>query len=987
MLRQGFSRAGAMGGLIMGVDGSVCWCAGKPELLAKRADEHYFHHAESDLALLWSLLCQPLHFVVIGIARDFGLDFGLILAETIPKSILVCSFTIIVGLTHAHPKHHPKHHAEHQISDSLPGTSATTARTRRNQHTTKLNSDTHHSGGAAAIARRGSKAIQEYRKKSVMPGSLQMQAIEESWNNSSQVTPVFSPPSPTRGGADSPSIEEERSMGAHEGMHTVIGKQSSSVSGLGGKRMNGLKKDKANVSMLRKIEESTGHDVADNLTSQDRRRTVAKIKNARAADPIKASLEAFHTERPEDLTIQNITEYDEKEDDEESDEDEEGPGKPSERREDKKKEHSPSKAHTSKAQISKAAAAFKRYNEVIHPDSLFLNAWLMFGILAVCFCIFIGPMRIAFSVQNEGVFLNQGFMQFIYVLLEIYFIANSMFVEFRKGYYDEHTMDLMMERDIIYENYMTWKRFGWECIWSLPFDIINVAGFGCESEVLTVLSLLKICRFRKIVKWVSQLNMGDTLRDIQDRHPQSLRLAELLITFAAIMHIMSCLYWRSYMFVNDNYYLYEMEDEWVTMKDNWKAQGMATEERCYKHNGHWKYKAEYNEAEGTTYTYCGPYSKFVPVSEVAIENQGENADDILKAYSSSMYWSLLVVLGQPAEPGNMTEVVVGGLATVFGMFIFAVVIGNASSVITSMDSVGEARSKQMNAINQYLTFRGVPTWMQTRIREYYDYLWLSGQAAYHKRAFDELPPMLHMQLSLCLKKQMIESSSVFKNLSAASVVAIMDRLHSIIALPDEIIILQDTPGDKMYFLAQGQVKVTIKVDDINTPKHIKYMSRGEAFGEMAILDPDNNVRSCNIVAVSFCELEELSAADVHELLDFYPDIEENLMILEHSRETKRLSTRREGLEMKLETVRENKRGDKEGRSGLSPAGGAISHTLLAANIGDGVARQSSSTRSTLGQTTAHESQKFGANSLINEHEELDVEHLTTLSIAGMGGGG
>ena len=75
----------------------------------------------------------------------------------------------------------------------------------------------------------------------------------------------------------------------------------------------------------------------------------------------------------------------------------------------------------------------------------------------------------------------------------------------------------------------------------------------------------------------------------------------------------------------------------------------------------------------------------------------------------------------------------------------------------------------MQAINQYLTFRGVPSWMQMRIREYYDYLWISGQAAYHKRAFDELPPMLHMQLSLCLKKQMIESSSVFKNLSAASV--------------------------------------------------------------------------------------------------------------------------------------------------------------------------------------------------------------------------
>mmetsp|Transcript_22660 Transcript_22660/g.42595 ORF Transcript_22660/g.42595 Transcript_22660/m.42595 type:complete len:699 (+) Transcript_22660:104-2200(+) len=94
MLRQGFSGAGAMGGLIMGMVGSVCWREGKPALLAKRADEHYIHHAESDLALLWSLLCQPLLFGVIGTA----LDFGLIPAETIPKSILVCCFGLLFRL-------------------------------------------------------------------------------------------------------------------------------------------------------------------------------------------------------------------------------------------------------------------------------------------------------------------------------------------------------------------------------------------------------------------------------------------------------------------------------------------------------------------------------------------------------------------------------------------------------------------------------------------------------------------------------------------------------------------------------------------------------------------------------------------------------------------------------------------------------------------------------------------------------------------------
>ena len=73
------------------------------------------------------------------------------------------------------------------------------------------------------------------------------------------------------------------------------------------------------------------------------------------------------------------------------------------------------------------------------------------------------------------------------------------------------------------------------------------------------------------------------------------------------------------------------------------------------------------------------------MSEVTVDDQGVNTERWLGAYLSAVYWSLLVILGQPAEPGNLMEVLVGGIATVFGMFIFAIVIGNASSVITSMD--------------------------------------------------------------------------------------------------------------------------------------------------------------------------------------------------------------------------------------------------------------------------------------------------------------
>ena len=145
-----------------------------------------------------------------------------------------------------------------------------------------------------------------------------------------------------------------------------------------------------------------------------------------------------------------------------------------------------------------------------------------------------------------------------------------------------------------------------------------------------------------------------------------------------------------------------------------------------------------------------------------------------------------------------------------------------------------------------MSFRGVPRYLQNKVRAYYEYLWVSGQANHHRRAFDELPPMLQMQISLFLKRAMIESCSVFTNLTPSSVVAIMNRLEETIAIPNEVIILQGSVGDKMFFITNGIVFVKLQKPDGTTIK-LAEMNRGAAFGEMGVLD-DGSVRTCSIVA-------------------------------------------------------------------------------------------------------------------------------------------
>ena len=72
-----------MGGLIMGMIASVCWKEGIPKQLSRGPKPHYAHKCEHDLAQLWTWVCQPLLFGVIGCA----LDFRQVQASTIPKAI------------------------------------------------------------------------------------------------------------------------------------------------------------------------------------------------------------------------------------------------------------------------------------------------------------------------------------------------------------------------------------------------------------------------------------------------------------------------------------------------------------------------------------------------------------------------------------------------------------------------------------------------------------------------------------------------------------------------------------------------------------------------------------------------------------------------------------------------------------------------------------------------------------------------------------
>ncbi len=89
----------------------------------------------------------------------------------------------------------------------------------------------------------------------------------------------------------------------------------------------------------------------------------------------------------------------------------------------------------------------------------------------------------------------------------------------------------------------------------------------------------------------------------------------------------------------------------------------------------------------------------------------------------------------------------------------------------------------------------------------------------------------------------------------------------------DIIVRRDTPGDALYILLSGRVKVAYLDHEDETI--IAVMRAGDFFGELSVIDGE--ARSADVVALDTTEVLILSATDFHECLQAVPAIALSLL--------------------------------------------------------------------------------------------------------------
>ena len=245
-------------------------------------------------------------------------------------------------------------------------------------------------------------------------------------------------------------------------------------------------------------------------------------------------------------------------------------------------------------------------------------------------------------------------------------------------------------------------------------------------------------------------------------------------------------------------------------------------------------------------------------------------EQIVIHYVQALYWctTTITTIGYgdiTPDRNNVLALSYTMLVQITGAALYGFSIGNIANVLAKRDAAKVHHLEKMDRINAFLRYRDIPPVLQTRIRNYFSYIWLTRRGYDENSVLDELPANIKIEVSLHLKRELLEKVELFRTSSDGLKREIALNMQSVLYLPEEIIVNYGDIGEEMYFISRG--KVAVLSGDLQTTYAI--LCEGSFFGEIALLK--ETVRTATVRAIEYCDLYSLNKTTFDKIITRYPD--------------------------------------------------------------------------------------------------------------------
>uniref|UniRef100_A0A1I7UZ06 Cyclic nucleotide-binding domain-containing protein n=1 Tax=Caenorhabditis tropicalis TaxID=1561998 RepID=A0A1I7UZ06_9PELO len=361
-------------------------------------------------------------------------------------------------------------------------------------------------------------------------------------------------------------------------------------------------------------------------------------------------------------------------------------------------------------------------------------------------------------------------------------------------------------------------------IFMLPL-ISTLVIYGCilvkllKAKTTTLIGLLKTARLLRLVRVARKL----------DRYSEygAAVLLLLMATFALIAHWLACI---------------------------WYAIGSA-------------------ELSQKEYTWLHQLSRQVSQPYLTTNLSVITGGPTLKSrYVTSLYFTLSTITS--IGFGNVSattdsEKIFTIIMMILGSLMYASVFGNVSAIIQRLYSGTARYHTEMSRLREFIRFHQIPNPLRQRLEEYFQHAWAYTNGIDMNLVLKGFPDCLQADICLHLNRNLLSGCAAFAGSTPGCLRALSMRFRTTHSPPGDTLVHRGDILTGLYFIARGSVEI---LNDDNNVMGV--LGKDDIFGENPLLYDEVGKSSCNVRALTNCDLHKILRDDLLDVLDMYPEFAE-----------------------------------------------------------------------------------------------------------------